>query len=75
MTKMKKKFPVINTNDPWVDLSPPARADNVTALRVDEKLKWDMFWAVDLQRNYLLILQYQTNPIPTTTCQNLKVFR
>lgn len=62
----------MNTNDPWDGLSPPARADNVTARRVDDKLKWDIFWAVDLNRNCLLILQYQTEEKPATNLPKFK---
>ena len=45
-------------NDPWKCLTPPSRAANVSAQRVDPELPWDVFWAVDADRNCLLILQH-----------------
>ena len=62
----------MSIKDPWSGLSPPARADNVTALRVDENLNWDIYWAVDLKRNCLLILQHHIEVKPTSKLPKFK---
>ena len=55
---MKREEMMINSNDPWDGLEPPDSATNVSAKRVDPALQWDVFWAVDSDRNCLLVLQY-----------------
>lgn len=47
--------------DPWKPISPPDQTSNVSGRRVDPKLSWRMFWAVDAEKNCLLMLQY--NPV------------
>jgi len=66
------RLPVMINSDPWIDLIPPARADIVTALRVDVSLKWNIYWAIDLDRNCLLILQHQTESNPTSKLPKFK---
>lgn len=44
--------------DPWKPISAPDQTSNVSGLRVDPDLQWGMFWAVDADRNCLLILQH-----------------
>ena len=62
----------MNTNDPWSGILPPVKAENVTAQRVDENLKWDIYWAVDLKRNCLLILQHHMETKPTSKLPKFK---
>ena len=45
--------------DPWKDIAPPGRAPSVSARRVDPASPWGVFWAVDSDRNCLLILQHR----------------
>ena len=45
--------------DPWKDIAPPDRAPSVSARRVDPALPWGVFWAVDADRNCLLVLQHR----------------
>ena len=44
--------------DPWKPISLPDQTSNVSGRRVDPNLPWGMFWAVDVDRNCLLILQH-----------------
>lgn len=45
--------------DPWIDISrPPTRAVSISARRVSRSSRWNLYWAVDVDRNYLLILQH-----------------
>ena len=52
------------SEDPWNGLAPPNAAHAVTARRVDASMSWDFFWAVDLNRKYLLLLQYDAESQP-----------
>ena len=49
---------MINSNNPWESLAPPDHLANISAQRVDPKLQWDVFWAVDSDKNCLLVLQH-----------------
>ena len=44
--------------DPWKGLLPPDQMTRVRGRRVDPKLKWRMYWAVDMDGSCLLILQH-----------------
>lgn len=44
--------------DPWKLLSPPAKITDVNGRRVDAKIRYDLYWAVDVDNNCLLILQH-----------------
>ena len=46
------------TDDPWRDISPPARASRISARRVTRPTRWGLYWGVDADRNILLILQH-----------------
>ena len=55
--------------DPWRLLSPPAKITDVSGRRVDAKLQYDLYWAVDVEGSCLLILQHgqdssQKNKLP-----------
>lgn len=50
--------------DPWKPISPPDQTSNVSGRRVDQDLPWGMFWAVDADRNCLLILQHDVASKP-----------
>ena len=50
--------------DPWKGIQPPERTSDVSALRIDPSLQWGMFWAVDIDRNCLLILQHRKESRP-----------
>lgn len=52
------------SEDPWNGLAPPNAAHAVTARRVDAGMSWDFFWAVDLDRRYLLLLQHGADSQP-----------
>ena len=47
-----------NHVDPWKPISPPDKAVNISVRRVNPDLPWGIFWAVDADRNCLLILQH-----------------
>ena len=47
-----------DSSDPWKGIDPPDSLTNVSAIRADVSLPWNVFWAVDTDRNCLLMLQY-----------------
>ena len=62
----------MKTDDPWSGIVPPTKAASVNALRVGESLRWDLYWALDLERNCLLILQHG---IPKNSMSRLPKFK
>ena len=49
----------MTNNDPWSSISPPARNSLISARRVTQTTPWGLYWAVDADRNLLLILQHR----------------
>ena len=49
--------PVIASDDPWRDIS-VAEVSQINARRVTQATPWGLYWAVDAERNVLLILQH-----------------
>lgn len=58
--------------DPWKPISPPDQTSNVSGRRVDPDLPWGMFWAVDADRNCLLILQLDPANKPESKLPKLR---
>ena len=48
----------MTTDDPWSGIRPPDRNARISALRVGHRTPWNLYWAVDADRNPLLILQH-----------------
>ena len=49
----------MTNDDPWKGISaPPVQASKINARRVTQATPWGLYWAVDADRNVLLILQY-----------------
>ena len=46
------------SDDPWRDIS-AAHASQINARRVTQATPWGLYWAVDAERNVLLILQHR----------------
>lgn len=69
MTEEKEKKMDI---DPWKPISPPDQTSNVSGRRVDADLPWGMFWAVDADRNCLLILQHDPGNKPDNKLPKLR---
>ena len=47
------------SDDPWLGIdSPPAGSSRINARRVAPDTPWNLYWAVDSDRNVLLILQH-----------------
>ena len=46
------------SDDPWRDIA-AAHASQINARRVTQATPWDLYWAVDAERNVLLILQHR----------------
>ena len=44
--------------DPWSSITPPVRNARISAQRVAHPTPWNLYWAVDVDRNPLLILQH-----------------
>ena len=66
LRRTKKRLRVMTTDptDPWKGIQPPERTSDVSALRIDPSVPWGMFWAVDMERNCLLILQHRKETQP-----------
>ena len=45
------------SDDPWSDIS-AAQASKINARRITQATPWGLYWAVDAERNVLLILQH-----------------
>ncbi len=61
-----------DANDPWSVLPLPDRKANVSSRRVDASLPWDIFWAVDVNRHCLLILQHNLPNKPKNRLPQLR---
>ncbi len=49
----------MTNDDPWSGISaPPVQASKINARRVTQATPWGLYWAVDADRNILLILQH-----------------
>ena len=49
----------MTSDDPWLGIdSPPAGSSRINARRVAPDTPWNLYWAVDSDRNVLLILQH-----------------
>lgn len=46
------------TTDPWHFIPPPPKDSLVNARRIDPPARWDLFWAIDSDRNPLLLLEH-----------------
>ncbi len=44
--------------DPWQGITPPSQTTSASARRVDPSLRWDLFWALDVDRRCLLMLRH-----------------
>lgn len=60
------------TDDPWKGIPPPNADDAITALRVDEDIPWGFFWARDVDRKCLFVLQHTAESIPQGHLPKLK---
>ena len=60
------------TDNPWSAISPPNAKSALSARRVDSELPWDFFWALDVDRNCLLVLNHRTESSPTRHIPQLK---
>ena len=62
--------------DPWKDLRPPDQSRVLSARRIDANLKWDLFWAVDIEGNCILLLLHSKGvspPRPMPTLRGVRV--
>ena len=64
----------MTTSDPWSGISPPAR-NSFSARRVPNSGGRDLYWAVDADRNPLLILEYQRGGRRPSRLPNLRGLR
>lgn len=63
---------MIVIDNPWENLEPPTAAASITARRVDADIPWGFFWARDLDRKYLLVLQLSHDSMPRDRLPRLK---
>ena len=60
------------SDDPWKGLAPPEQVSMVSGRRVDPKLQWNLYWAVDADGSCLLILQHARESRPGNKMPNLR---
>lgn len=48
----------MTNDDPWSGIDSPVRTSRISARRVAPETPWNLYWAVDSDRNVLLILQH-----------------
>jgi hypothetical protein len=60
------------SHDPWADLVPPSETTHGKLKRVDPKLHWDIFWALDLDRSQMLLLQHDAEHRPSDRLPKLR---
>jgi len=63
------------TEDPWSNISPPDQATRINARRVAQSIPWGLYWAVDVDRNVLLILQHGSGVGKSRRLQTLRGLR
>ena len=63
---------MVENVDPWRGIIPPGQAVSVSSRRVDPKMQWDVFWAIDADRNRLLILSHGAGMVSKAKLPYLK---
>ena len=58
--------------DPWSDIPLPNTVAALSARRVDADLRWDFFWARDVDRRCLLILNHERDSSPRLRLPKIK---
>lgn len=52
------------SDNPWESLAPPSAADAINARRVSSEISLGIFWALDINRKRLLVLQHAEDSTP-----------
>jgi Putative PD-(D/E)XK family member, (DUF4420) len=63
-TSTRTRWRATLNEDPWRGIAPPSASQSVNAKRVDADLKWDFFWARDVEGHCLLLLTYGHESAP-----------
>ena len=58
--------------DPWSDIPLPNSVAALSARRVNADLSWDFFWARDVDRRCLLVLNHASDSSPSQRLPKLK---
>ncbi len=68
---------MMNTDDPWKSIDPPARDAGISARRIPETgtRTWALYWARDSQRHCLLILQHGSEQLRSRRLPRLRGLR
>ena len=61
MTQTTMSTSKVRTDDPWKAIRPPTEANQISARRIPRagSHAWGLYWAIDGQRNCLLILEHR----------------
>lgn len=64
----------MRTEDPWDGIEFPATSDAINARRIQQvgTLTWGLYWAVDIHRQCLLILQHRASRAPSQRLPRLR---
>lgn len=63
------------SENPWKDIQPPEEAALISGRRIDPDLPWNLFWAVDVDRQCLLVLQHGAGAAPSRRLPKLRGLR
>ncbi len=69
------KGKLMNSEDPWHGISPPEQSVLINARRIDPALPWDLFWAVDSERQCLLVLRHGAEVSPADRLLKIRGLR
>ena len=70
---MKMRVETMSSDsDPWHQITVPSDGSIVAGRRVDPKLSWDIFWAIDKERRCLLVIRHIAENKPTQKLPQLR---
>ena len=60
------------SEDPWIRIEPASLESQIAAMRVDDQLPWDFFWARDYAGHPLLVLKHAREASTSTPLPRLR---
>ena len=67
-----RQVTMTNREDPWKAIVVPSDSREISGRRVDPKLPWNIYWALDLERHCLLVLTIQEENCPDQRLPQLR---
>lgn len=63
---------MINSEDPWKNILRPEQESRISSRRVDPSLRWDIYWAVDVDSRCLLVFQHTSGSSSRNRLPNIR---